>query len=115
MVNLASHPAGDTNPYNPLKTKIIFFVPTMGRTSVAIHGKQKTGFVHSSKGGEIGIIGPDYPSISFRLHAAGTWLTCLLKTKPFGIGVFRVFSLRLGGTGDEEGIEILGRASRRSY
>ena len=37
-------------------------------------------------------------------------LICFLKTGPFGIGIFRVFSLGLGGTRDDEGIEIFGRA-----
>ena len=37
-------------------------------------------------------------------------MICFLKTGPFGIGIFRVFSLGLGGTRDDEGIEIFGRA-----
>ena len=36
-------------------------------------------------------------------------MTCCLKTEPFGIGVLRVFSLRMGGTGDNEGLKIFGR------
>ena len=44
------------------------------------------------------------------IEAHGQAMICFLKTGPFGIGIFRVFSLGLGGTRDDEGIEIFGRA-----